>query len=328
MAEKALKARVGEIVQGKFNLESTKKPVLFDTLMDRYLEWAKSHHRRPERDIAASKPLLSFFGGRYVNEITLWLVEKYKAKRKDEGRKPETVNKELGVLRRMFNLAVEWKLISASPIQGMKLVKVQKFLPRVLSEEEFGKLYQSASLHFKPILLCAYLTGMRRSEIAKLRWDDVDLERGYIYVKETKNNESRSIPIAKPLMDTLREIREKATTEFVFTTHEGEPYTHPTAWKRAWTTALRRAGIGKCRFHDLRHTFVSNLVVGEKQDLTTVMELSGHKDIRMLKRYSHTREEAKRIAIERLGERLNSTVIDTSLDTIAGEGGRKLSVSP
>jgi len=223
MAEKALKARVGEIVQGKFNLESTKKPVLFDTLMKRYLEWANYHHRRPDRDMSASKPLLSFFGGRYVNEITLWLVEKYKAKRKEEGRKPETINKELGVLRRMFNLAVEWTLISTNPIRGMKLVKVQRYLPRVLTEEEFGRLYRSASPHFKPILLCAYLTGMRKSEIAKLRWDDVDLERGYIYVRETKNNESRAIPIARPLMDTLRELREKAKSEFVFTTHEGDP---------------------------------------------------------------------------------------------------------
>jgi len=58
------------------------------------------------------------------------------------------------------------------------------------------------------------------------------------------------------------------------------------------------------------------------------MELSGHKDIRMLRRYSHTREEAKRIAVERLGERINDTVIDTSLDTIAEEEGKKLSVTP
>ncbi|GBD38340.1 Putative defective protein IntQ [bacterium HR37] len=191
--------------------------------MEKYLEWAKAHHRAPERDIAASKPLLSFFGGKYVGELNLWLVEKYKARRKAQGRKPETINKELGVLRRMFNLALERKLITKNPIQGIKLVKVQKYLPRVLTEEEFKRLYQSASPHFKPILLCAYLTGMRRGEIAKLKWSDVDFERGYIYVKESKNNESRAIPLAKPLMDTLIELREKTTCEYVFTTHEGKP---------------------------------------------------------------------------------------------------------
>lgn len=74
--------------------------------------------------------------------------------------------------------------------------------------------------------------------------------------------------------------------------------------------------IGKCRFHDLRHSFRSNLIVGEKEDFVTVMELTGHKDMRMLKRYSHTRESAKRSAIDKLGNRLNLIVMDTPLDTI------------
>jgi integrase len=315
IAEKALKVRIAEIVQGRFNIESTKKPIVFDHLMEKYLEWAKSHHRRADRDLAASKPLLSFFGGKQIGDLNLWLIEKYKAKRKDEGKKPETVNKELSILRRMFNLAVEWKLITTNPVQGMKPVKIQRYLPRVLTEEEFHKLYQAASPHFKPILLCAYMTGMRRSEIAKLKWEDIDFKRGYIYVKETKNDESRSIPMAKPLLITLAELRKRATGEFVFTTPRGEPYTYITAWKRAWEGALRRSGIGKCRFHDLRHTFVSNLIVGEKEDLATVMELSGHKDIRMLRRYSHTRESAKKTAVEKLGERLNRLFMDTSSDT-------------
>jgi len=85
--------------------------------------------------------------------------------------------------------------------------------------------------------------------------------------------------------------------------------------KRSWGTALKKSGIGKCRFHDLRHTFCSNLIVGEKEDIATVMELTGYKDIRMLKRYSHTREEAKKAAIAKLGNRLKNVGMDTSLDT-------------
>ena len=76
-------------------------------------------------------------------------------------------------------------------------------------------------------------------------------------------------------------------------------------------------GIGKCRFHDLRHAFYSNLIVGEKEDFETVMSLSGHKDLRMLKRYSHTREESKKAAISKLGNRLKSINMDTYLDTNA-----------
>jgi len=92
-------------------------------------------------------------------------------------------------------------------------------------------------------------------------------------------------------------------SDFVFTGPDGRPYTSLTSWKRTWGTALRKSGIEKCRFHELRPTFVSNLIVGEKEDFATVMALTGHKDISMLKRYSHTQEEAKRIAIHKLESR-------------------------
>jgi integrase len=121
----------------------------------------------------------------------------------------------------------------------MRLLKVPKFEPRVLKDWEFENLYQSASPHFKPIPLCAYMTRMRRGEIAKLKWQNVDLEDGIIHLVETKNNESRSIPIAKSLLDTIKVLKSKTKTEFVFTTHEGNPYTHPTVWKSAWETAVR-----------------------------------------------------------------------------------------
>lgn len=314
-ALKALSIRKGQIAEGKFNIALTDKEISFGKLMSEYLTWANTNHKASERDIAGSKPLLAFFKGRRASSINLWLVEKYKAERKAQGRKEETINKELGILRRMCNLALQWKRISSNPIQGMRLLKVSKFEPRVLKDWEFEKIYQSASPHFKPILLCAYMTGMRRGEIAKLKWENVDLEDGFIRVIETKNNESRSIPIAKSLLNTLKRLKSKAKIEFVFTTHEGKPYTHITVWKRTWETAVRPSGIGSVRFHDLRHTFVSNLIVGEKEDFRTVMELSGHKDTSMLKRYSHTQKDAKKAAIEKLEIRLDLSGMDTYLDT-------------
>lgn len=317
-AEKALTIRKAEIAQGKFDIAKTQKPVLFDKLMAEYLEWAKSNHKAYERDIMASKPLLAFFGGKPINNINLWLVEKYKALRRAQGRKPGTINKELGILRRMLNLALEWKRVSNNPIQGMKLLPVPNFLPRTLRDSEFEILYRSAPSHFKPILLCAYLTGMRRSELRLLKWEDVDLTDRFIYVHEAKNNESRAIPICDVLYDTLKEFKElkqNSNSEYVFTTPQGKPYTSKNAWRTAWNDALKKAGIAKFRFHDLRHTFVSNLIVDEKEDYATVMALSGHRDITVLKRYSHTRESAKRSAVSKLGKRVKINNMDTSMDT-------------
>jgi integrase len=146
------------------------------------------------------------------------------------------------------------------------------------------------------------MTGMRRSEIAKLKWVNVDLMGKYIHVVETKNNESRSIPIAEQLLFVLKGLKTKSKSENVFNTHEGKPYTNESYWNRAWNTTLTKSGIDKCRFHDLRHTFTSRLIVDEKEDYVTVMALTGHKDISMLLRYSHTREEAKKSAINKISD--------------------------
>jgi len=88
--------------------------------------------------------------------------------------------------------------------------------------------------------------------------------------------------------------------EYVFNTQNGVPYTNKSYWRLTWNIALRKSGIDKCRFHDLRHAFTSRLIVDEKEDYATVMALTGHKDISMLLRYSHTREEAKRSAVNKI----------------------------
>ena len=319
-AENALSIRRSEIAQGKFDIAKTEKPVKFEKLVDAYLEWAKDNHKSLERDYTACKNLLAYFQGKNVYSLNLWEIEKYKSERKKLGRKPETINKELGALRRMFNLALQGVLgvrMGRNPVNGLKLVRVTKLKPRVLTDQEFQRLYLAASDHFKPILLCAYMTGMRRSEIARLKWKDVNLVDGLLEVIETKNYEPRSIPIGEPLLNILREMEKTVVSEFVFISPDGKPYTSLTSWKRTWSTALRKSGIEKCRFHDLRHTFVSNLIVGEKEDFATVMALSGHKDISMLKRYSHTQEEAKKAAIQKLGRHVQITTLDTYMDTKA-----------
>ena len=316
-ANKALSIRKAQMAEGKFEILKTDKKIRFERLMSEYLTWADDNHKAPERDHAASKPLLSFFKGKYASKINLWLIEKYKSERKAQGRKPETINKELGILRRMFNLALEWKIICSNPIKGMKLLKSPKFKPTILKNWEFKELYSSASPHFKPILLCAYMTGMRRSEIAKLKWENIDFEDKYIHVTDIKNGELKSIPINEILLESLLKLKKNASTDSVFTTHLRKPYTYVSAWKTAWDTALKKSGIGKCRFHDLKHTFTSNLIVGEKEDIATVMGLTGHKDIRMLQHYSHTHEDSKKLAVEKLNKGLNLEIMDTYLDTKA-----------
>lgn len=177
-AEKALKARAGEIVQGKFNLEKTKKTVLIDRLLENYLKYAKDNHRSYKRDVTISKVLLKFFGKMPLANITSWHVEKFKSQRKEEGKSLSTINREVTVLKRVFNLGIEWELTTHNPVKGVKFFKIPLGKLRVLSEEEFLRLFNSATPHLRPILLSAVSTGMRRGEVLNLKWEDIVLRRG------------------------------------------------------------------------------------------------------------------------------------------------------
>ncbi|MGE5444757.1 MAG: tyrosine-type recombinase/integrase [Ignavibacteriales bacterium] len=313
-AEKALKARIriGEIVQGKFNLETTKKPVLFERLTGRYLEWARTNHRCCQRDEVAAKVFLKFFGGKLLSQIKSWDIEKYKRDRKTQGRKPWTINKELTVIKCMFNLGIQWNMTTSNPVKGVKLMEIPKVPYRTLSDNEFERIYHGASPEFRPVLLCAYATGMRKGEILNLKWEDIDFRSGHILVKETKNNESRAIPMDDTLKEVLDKLKSnKGEGKYIFLSFKESPVT---LFYREFRSAIRKAGV-QCTFHSLRHTFTSNLMTRCKEDPRTVMELTGHKDVGMLMHYSHTKEDLKKAAITKLGNLVKSLDLDTSSDT-------------
>jgi len=294
--------------------------------MKRYIdEYSKVNKKSYERDITSAKHLLRHFGGKTHSQITAWLVEKYKSERQKEntryGRPPSkaSINRELALLKHMFNIAIEWDLITSNPAKKVKLFPEKQNQLRILSHDEFEKLYNASSDFLKPILVVAVNTGMRRNEILYLKWDNVSLKQGYITVIESKNNESRSIPINKILMDTLNYVKNTSPGDYVFSHSNGEPIK---SVKKGFWAALRRSGIDKCRFHDLRHTFATRLVMAGV-DIVTVKELMGHKDIKMTIRYSHPTPEHKKQAVERL----NSAAMDTYLDTSASNEGNDVVVS-
>ncbi len=211
----------------------------------------------------------------------------------------------------MLGKAVREGLISTNPAKEVKLFPEKPTKLRVVSSDEFLKLYNEASDFFKPILIIAINTGMRRSEILNLTWDDIDLVKSYIYVGDTKNNDYRIIPINQTLLRTFKALKGSNENNYLFANRNGEAVK---SVKKAFWGALRRSGIAHCRFHDLRHTFASNLVMAGV-DIVTVQELMGHKDISMTRRYSHPTPEHKEQAVEKLNHAAIDTYLDTSYNT-------------
>lgn len=236
-------------------------------------------------------------------------MEQFKVQRKNEGLALSSINRELTVLKRMFNLAIEWGLTSTNPVKGVKFFKVNNEPMQILTEEEFIRLYDNSADHLKPILLCAISTGMRKGEILNLKWEDVNFHNDTITVRDSKNFDFRIIQINETLKGLLKQLHETSSNAFVFN-YKGQPVKEVT---RSFKTALKKSGVPKCRFHDLRHTFATRLVMNGV-DLVTVQELMGHKSILMTKRYSHPTPEHKKRAVELISMKIpphtNSDIVN------------------
>ena len=248
-----------------------------------------------------------------MDQISTFVISKYKSERikaTNQHGKPvarATVNRELALLKNIFTKAIEWDVVSKNPASKVKLFKENNKVLRVLSDEEFNRLYNAAAEHLKPILLVAINSGLRRSEILNLRWDEI--KDSHLIVRESKNNEIRMVPFNVILTDTFNTLRQHKVSEYVFCNSIGEPYK---SIKTSFRTALMGSGIANARFHDLRHTFGSRHIMAGTP-IVTLKELMGHKSIEMTLRYSHPTPEHKLKAMENVNiSALGGHLLDTS----------------
>ncbi len=199
-------------------------------------------------------------------------------------------------------------------VRKVKLFREDKRL-RFLSVEESQSLVSVCDERLMPVVVTALNSGMRRAEILNLKWDNVDLVHGFILLDKTKNGERREIPINGTLRETLNRLprrfveieredgqKEKELVPHVF--HDPKTLKPYIDLKRSFASALKTAKIRDFYFHDLRHTFASQLVMAGV-DLVAVKELLGHKDIKMTLRYAHLAPAHKRKAVNVLDSLLN-----------------------
>lgn len=273
------------------------KQITFDRLCTEYLEISKASkvHRSYLRDITNIRFLKEYFQGKLINDITAHDVEVYKCRRREK-LSSASVNREISCIKHMFTKAIEWDYISENPLRSVMKLKEPPGRTRYLNSEEEKRLLKCCNGHTKHIVIMALNTGMRRGEILNLKWSDIDLRNRTITIYKSKNNEVRTIPINSQLMISLVEMGSQLPDQYVFSNDDGNAFT---TIKKGFRAALKRAGIANFRFHDLRHTFASKLVMAGA-DIRTVQQLLGHKDIRMTMRYSHLSTDHLRDAVRLL----------------------------
>ncbi|MFI5298801.1 MAG: tyrosine-type recombinase/integrase [Polyangiales bacterium] len=287
-------------VRGELLGIKEERRILFPALADEYLAWArprKAKHTVEDEESAIRRFKIRFTG--IASKIIRSDIERFLSDRLTTDKiGPCRHNKDLKFLRLIFTKAQEWGYSRRNPTLGIKRLKEPPGRVRFLTTEERDALLAACPERLRTIVLIALNTGLRKSELLTLRWHDLDFKNRMIRVERSKNGERRDVPMTGTVHDLFQRIPRRVDTAYVFANPDGTPQADT---KTAWGNALRRSGIQDFTFHDLRHTFASNLVMNGV-DIRTVQTLLGHKDITMTMRYAHLSPEHLRDAISVLDE--------------------------
>jgi len=312
------------------------KPVnLGAFIAEHYAPWAKANQKAGQATIDAIRVVFGGLFDRELASLSPFDFERIKSARLKAGIKPATVNRDLSRVRGALSRAVDWGMLASHPLRTVKQAKgADDSRVRYLSQEEEAALraaltereatrrrqresgnrwleergaaarpvWPAAGFtdHLLPMTILALNTGMRRGELLGLTWADVNLQACTLKISagNAKSRKARHLPLNAEALDVLQRWRaQRAGTGLVFPSAGGGRLG---SIKRAWEALCESAGLRDFRFHDLRHTFASRLVMAGV-DLNTVRELLGHADIRMTLRYAHLAPQKLANAVALLG---------------------------
>jgi integrase len=278
------------------------------------LDHRKSGLATEKRIKAAWKPFLDVDMAR----LSVNAIDDHRLARKVAGIKETTLNRDRTALFALLNVAVERELVDVNPLAKLKKMKEEddkrvRYLGQKDQNENFehGERrrfmqtldHEDTPPYLRAMALLALNTGLRRGEIFKLRWEDVDLRAGRITVraKNAKTERTRHVPLTTSTIGMLKAWKARDNIVniqgTVFPNPEtGQPFT---TIKKSWAGLLKRAQISDFRLHDCRHDFASRLVM-KGVDLYVVRDLLGHSSIQLTERYAHLQPERHHAAVAML----------------------------
>ena len=203
-----------------------------------------------------------------------------------------TFNHYLTLIKAMLNKAVAWRNLKENPLKNVKKLKSTNARQiRFLTPKEICAILENAGDLMQRVIKILLYTGMRRSELVFLTWDDIDFHNKLITVQSKpeigfhpKSHRPRSIPINPDLEQLLLDLPQKG--KYLFDDGKGKPLHCKDYYTKQFEKILKMADVKNANLHTLRHTFASNLVMAGV-DLRTVQELLGHSTISVTERYAH-----------------------------------------
>jgi integrase len=201
---------------------------------------------------------------------------------------PATVVRELSTVSHTIDIATrEWGLwLPRNPVKLVRRPSIPRGRTRRLKEGEEQRLLDACERGrtplLRPLIVLAIETAMRRGELLDLRWEHVDFKLRVAHLPLTKNGDSRDVPLSRRAVQTLEQLRLDGVT------HERIFPLSGNAVRQAFEHLRARAGMPDFRFHDLRHEAISRLFE-RGLSLAEVASISGHREFKMLQRYTHLR---------------------------------------
>ncbi len=293
-AERFCALRLSEVSRGAYT-----KPVklLLTELGERYLAHAKMHKRSWKRDEQLLANLSDFFGNVNLDGITPLRIEEFQQQRVQRV-KPATANREIALLKHMFNMAEKWQLYRGSnPVRQVRFLAEDNFQFRTLSEEEERALVEHCPMYLADMVVFALNTGLRSGEIFNLKWEEIDLQARRLQTTTSKTRRRLELPLNDAALQVLESWLAIKRGPYVFYNWStGAAFVDLSAGLRK---ACKAAGLSGITWHTFRHTFASRLT-RKGVDIVTVKELLGHSTVTVTMRYAHSNHETKLRAVERL----------------------------
>jgi integrase len=294
LAERTMEEIRHRIHDGRHEIKLEDERRTFAEMANEYLE-AKSNKRSLRCDRSMLRHLVPVFGPSLIHTITKAEVEGY-ARTRRKTVSGATVNRDLALLRHLFNLAIEKGYMRDNPVRGVKKAKEAPWRRKyVYTEDDLQALVDAAAPHLRAILAVAIGTGLRKGDILALRWDQVDFAHNVITFYQQKTEEPLEIPLLPMVRELLWRLKGTAGDSPLLFSWEGKKIAD-VRW--AFQAALRRSGLDKrgFRFHDLRRTFAT-MLYNRGVHLTKIQRLLGHRSILTTERYLGVKFEETREAI-------------------------------
>lgn len=283
----------------RYKLEELPKKPKNNWNDSRHIDWFKE--KIGSKLLAEITPaLITEVKGIFLREIT----------RSGKQRRPQTWNRYLTSLSCVFDVCTrDWQWLDQNPARRVRREKEAPGRVRFLSEEERASLLdaceKSGSPNLYPLVVLALSTGMRRSEVWRLTWPQVDLANGIIILSETKNKEYRRVPVRGLALELLRQHAKvrRIDTNLVFSSKRSGRTGKPFHLDCFWNKAIKASGLTNFRFHDLRHSTGSYLAMNGAS-LLEIAEVLGHKTLQMVKRYSHLADSHTANVVENMNRKI------------------------